>query len=168
MTLQPVFALTPRNSYHFLSPGNSARIYCLGAVLWPQLVPGYRFSFDHQTSSNELFFSTLRAGDRDGDYRYWSNRRAAPYIHLFYDLSDFTQHERVALTFRFDAVSEARIQIYSDAEKLDEEVLHPGDDHFLINVEATDSLNLFFVHVGLPGLPSGGHWFFRGIDGHVA
>ena len=85
-------------------------------------------------------------------------------VQLNYNLSDFTPHKEVALTFRFDATSDSRVLIYTDAGRLDEEILHQGDDQFLIEVESTSFLKLYFIHV----TPGGGSWFFRGIDGYIA
>ena len=87
---------------------------------------------------------------------------------LVYDLSVFEPHKEVALTFGFDAELESRILVYTDNGLLDEEILHVGDNQFLIEVESTNYLILYFIHVNLDGSTYGGHWFFRGIDGYIA
>jgi hypothetical protein len=130
--------------------------------------PSYRNSFDHQHASDEVCFWSNRAGDAAANYTVYTERHNVPHVVCHYDLSDFAPHKEVALTFRFDAVLESRILVYTYAGLLDEEVLHVGDNQFLIEVESTDSLTLYFIHANLDGSILGGEWFFRGIDGYIA
>ena len=168
MALNQVFALTPRNSYINAGTGNVAGINCWGVAHLRKLSSGSRFSFDHEHSSDELFFYSRSAEDDSIDYTVYTVRQRAPHIHFWYDLSSFTPHKEVALTFRFDTISESRILVYSDAGILDEEILHVGDNQFLVEVETTDYLNLYFIHANRVGSGNGGNWFFQGIDGYIA
>ena len=167
MPLQDAFSLTPRNSYLYSGSGHYAKMDVHGISHYRQQYAAYRYSFNHQHDSDELSFA-YRAGDAAADYTAFTERDRAPHVYLYYNLSDFTPHKEVALTFRFDAITESRIQIYTDAGLLDEEILNPGDDQFLLEVESTSALNLYFIHVNRDGSNYGGNWFFRGIDGYIA
>lgn len=164
MALQEAFLLTPKKSYSVTGQGHSAFLNAYGITNKPY----YRESFDYQHAADELYFWRYSAADAAADYRVWSERRRVPRVELHYDLSAFEPHKEVALTFRFDAMSESRVLVYTDAELLDEEILHVGDDQFLIEVESTSYLSLYFIHATLDGSPYGGYWFFRGIDGYIA
>jgi len=168
MPLNQVFALTPRESYLYTGPGHRAQVVCHGISLMPKYVPTYRWSFDPQHASDEAYFRFDRAGDAAANYTLYAERRHVPHIVCYYNLSDFKPHKEVALTFRFDAYMESRILVYTIAGLLDEEVLHVGDNQFLIEVESTDALTLNFIHANLDGSTKGGSWFFRGIDGFIA
>jgi hypothetical protein len=168
MALEQVFSLTPRESYLYSGSGHLAYLTVHGVSNDPNVSSAYRTSFDHQHSWDELFFHSNRAGDAAADYTLWSERNHSSYVQLNYDLSTFEPHKEVALTFGFDAVAESRVLIYSDDGLLDEEVLHVGDNQFLIEVESTSSLYLNFIHVNVDGSSFGGSWFLRGIDGYIA
>ncbi len=168
MPLQQAFSLTPRESRHVTGTGHVGHIEVHGVSFWPKYNPTYRYSLDPQHSSDELCFPSHTAGDGAADYSTWDARRRTPHVRLFYDLSAFTPFKEVALTFRFDAASESRILVYTDAGLVDEETLNPGDDQFLLEVESTDALNLYFVHATAEGSAYGGYWFFRGIDAYIA
>jgi hypothetical protein len=117
---------------------------------------------------DELYFYPWSAGDAAANYTVWANRRHAAHLDLWYDLSAFEPYKEVALTFRFDAETESRILICTQDELVDEEILHVGDNQFLIEIESTDPLFLHFINVNLEGQSGGGSWFFRGIDGYIA
>ena len=140
MPLKQVFSLAPRESYSYTGSGHFARMFVHGTTFWSKFNSGYRYSFDHQHASDELYFQQYTVGDAAADYRSYLTRMKAPHVCLFYDLSDFEPHKEVALTFRFDAVSESRVLIYTAAGLLDEEILHIGDNQFLIEVENTSQL----------------------------
>jgi hypothetical protein len=139
-----------------------------GTSFGPNVSSTYRYTFDHQHASDELFFLQNTVGDAAADYTHWLTWMKAPHVDLNYDLSHFEPHKEVALTFRFDALTESRVLVYTDAGLLDEEILHVGDDQFLIEVESTDALYLRFIHVNHDAQSSGGNWYFRGIDGYIA
>jgi len=168
MPLQQVFSLTPKASYFYSGSGHKSRLYVRGVTFNPKYSQSYRYSFDKQHTSNELYFPAWSAGDPAADYTNWNALRRVPHVSMYYDLSVFEPHKEVALTFGFDAVSESRILIYTDAGLLDEEILHVGDNQLLIEVESTSFLNLNFIHVNVDGSSFGGNWFLRGIDGYIA
>jgi len=168
MPLEDAFSLTPRESNLYSGSGHQAQYSVHGVSNFPMYSATYRWSFDHQHASDELCFHSYRAGDAVADYNDYQMRRHAPHVELYYNLSDFEPHKEVALTFRFDAVSESRVLIYTSAGLLDDEILHVGDNQFLIEVASTDSLYLYFMHVKNDGSSIGGSWFFRGIDGYIA
>ena len=91
----------------------------------------------------------------------------APRIELWYDLSGLGGNKELALVFRFEAVTDSRLLIYTGDGLLDEEILVAGDNQFLIEVETLDQLTLFFINANLEGSTSGGQWFFKGISGYV-
>ncbi len=168
MALEQVFSLTPRESHLNMGSGHTAAMIVYGVSNFPKFSSAFRYSFDHQHTSDELNFQITRVGDAAADYTNWSERQHSPYVELNYDLSAFEPHKEVALTFGFDALSESRVLIYTDDGLLDEEVLHVGDNQFLIEVESTSPLVLYFIHVNVDGSSYGGSWFFRGIDGYIA
>lgn len=166
MPLDQAFALTPRNSWSVTGPGHRAYLYVYGITNYGHHLA--RQHFDHQHGSDELFFSGYRAGDAAVDYSAWWELQKVPYIQASYNLTDFEPYKEVALTFQFDALTESRILVYTFDGLIDEEILSVGDNQFLIEVESTDELHLFFVHARIDGTNSGGHWFFRGIDAYIA
>ena len=168
MPLEQVFALTPREAYLYTAWNHRAHITCYGISHFSESYPGRRSSFDPQHASDEEYFNRFRAGDAAANYTLLAERRRVPLIQCYYNLKHFTPHKEVALTFRFDATSESRILVYTDAGLLDEEILHVDDNQFLIEVESTNPLNLYFIHANLDGETQGGDWFFRGIDGYIA
>lgn len=168
MPLENVFSLTPRESLAFSGAGHRAQIETHGVSFWPRFNPTHRYSLDHHHASDELSFGSFTAGDGATDYSRWEARRRTPHVRLYYDLSAFTPFKEVALAFRFEALSESRLLVYTDAGLVDEETLNPGDDQFLLEIESTDPLSLYFVHANLDGSAYSGHWFFQGIDGYVA
>ena len=171
MSLEPTFALTPRESCHLGDAGpegeNDAFFYVFGATMLPKWTAGYRQAFDPQHASDELYFHWARAADPTADYSSYDARTAAPHIFLRYNLSAFSPHKELALFFHFDVETEARVLVYSKAGQLFDETLHPGDEQFLIEVESTSSMDLFFVHARNPNSSYGGNWYFRGITGYV-
>ena len=167
MALQQAFSLTPRESY-LPGSGHYARMHAHGISNIYKYSPSYRYSFDHQHTSDELYFRYDTAGDAGANYAAYVDRRHVPHVILQYDLSDFQPHKEVALTFRFNAAGESRVLIYTDAGLIDDEILNPGDDQFLMEVESTSPLLLYFIHVNRAGTNYGGSWFFRGIDGYIA
>ena len=166
MALQQVFSLTPTEPYLVTGSGHWARMDVYGVTnFYP---PAARDSFDQQHASDELYFYQYTSGDAAANYAAWNERRRVPQVILSYDLSDFEPHKEVALTLRFDALSESRVLIYTNAGLLDDETLHVGDDQLLIEVESTDFLYLYFIHANRDGSAWGGTWFFSGIDGYIA
>lgn len=168
MPLDQAFSLSPRESIMNSGAKHYARVYAHGASFYPRFSSTYRRSFDSQHTADELYFYPWSASDAAADYTVWANRRHAARLDLQYNLSAFEPYKEVALTFRFDAETESRILICTQDEVVDEEILHVGDNQFLIEIESTDSLNLHFIHVNLEGQPDGGAWYFRGIDGYIA
>jgi len=168
MPLEPTFALTPRNSYVVSSnPNYNARLPIFGADIFPNYNENFRYSFEHQYAEDELYFHNSFAADPMLDYTDFSNRKKAPHVQLFYNLSSLGANKELALIFGFDAVSESRLLIFSNAGLLDDEILNTGDNQFLIEIESLNSLNLYFIHSQRAGSSYGGNWFFKGITGYV-
>jgi hypothetical protein len=91
-----------------------------------------------------------------------------PHVELSFNLTAYGDLKELALVFGFDATGESRLLIFSDAEQLGDEVLTPGDNQFLLEIEGLDQpLHLYFVHVDRAGLSTGGSWFSRGVTGYV-
>lgn len=168
MPLQQVFSLTPRESRTYSGAGDRAHMLVCGVTHMPKYYSTYRYTFDQQHASNELYFPNWMAGDARAGYQAWHERRHTPHVELYYDLSAFQPHKEVALTVRFDAISESRVLIYTSAGLMGEEILNPGDNQFLIEIESTSALRLFFIHVNREASDYGGSWSFRGIDGYIA
>lgn len=167
MTLEPTFSLTPRDSYYYLLNNQYAGLTVYGALFKPKHHEYYRYSFDHQHSADELYFSQYFAGPPTLDYSIWSNRNTAPHILLYYNLSSLGEHKELALVFGFDAVNDSRLLVFTSAGLLDDVSLVQGDNQFLIEVESLEFLNLFFIHVDVGSSSLGGNWFFKGITGYV-
>lgn len=167
MSLQKVFSLTPRESRMRNTAGHSAVMNVFGTVIRGKFTPTYRLSFDQLHASDELHFHHFMFGDEAADYADWLTVLNAPHVNLHIDLSDFGPHKEVVLIFRFDALTESRVLLYTDAGLLGEEIMQVGDDQFLIEVESTDELWLRFMHVNRAGENIGGRWYFRGIDGYI-
>ena len=168
MPLVEAFSLTPRESYFYSEFTNRALLACHGTSQIPKANPGRRSSFDHQHTSDEVYFRDDRARDAAADYAAYAERRRVPHVGLRYNLSAFQPHKEVALTFRFDALNESRVLVYTSAGQVADEILHPGDDQFLVEVETTSDISLNFMHVNLHGESRGGDWYFRGIDAYIA
>ncbi|MFX0209251.1 MAG: hypothetical protein ACFFDT_24925 [Candidatus Hodarchaeota archaeon] len=168
MTLEATFSLTPRSSY-FRAPDNQfyANLSAYGAVFCPNFFETYRNSFDHQHTADELYFELWHAADPALDYRLAQNLKIAPHIRLIYDLSSLGNNKELALVFGFDAWSESRVLIYTNAGLLGDVSLIPGDNQFLIEIESLSYLALYFIDCCLNGQNSGGRWYFKGINGYV-
>jgi hypothetical protein len=167
MTLTATFELTPRNSRYFGSVNNWANLEVYGAYFKPHYGTGYLYSFESQHTQDQLYFSKYYAADPTLDYTIFSNRRIAPHIDLYYNLTALGEKKELALVFGFQADSEARLLIYSDAGLLGEEQLFPGDNQFLMEIETLDYFTLHFFHTLCDGSYYGGDWFFKGISGYV-
>ncbi len=167
MPLDPTFSLTPRSSYMYVSSTRTAYLYAFGVDMYPQFNPSYRYSFDHQHANDELYFQSSFAADPAVDYSNFANRKITRYVQLFYALSGFGANKELALVFGFDAQSESRLLIYTNAGLLEDVTLVPGDNQFLMEVESLDALSLYFIHTRRDGSTSGGSWFFKGITGYV-
>jgi hypothetical protein len=168
MPLEQAFSLTPRDSFFRSGPGDYAGVSTYCTVQLPMYTPISRASFDHQHVLDELYFYKMTAGDPTVDYTQPYHRKRVPRVQLAYNLSSFGPNKEVALTFRFDAISESRVLVCMENELVGEEILHVGDNQFLIEVESTARLLLQFLHVNRDGFGSGGNWFFQGIDGYIA
>lgn len=168
MTLEPTFSLTPRSSYFYSADDYQARTWVHGVSFLPKYSASNRYSFDLQHAQDEVLLPAAMAGDPSVDYSPWSNRRRVPHVHLFFDLRSFGINKELALVFGFDAISESRLLIFSDAGQLSDETLAVGDDQFLIEIESLETnLSLYFIHAQKAGSSSGGSWFFRGVTGYV-
>lgn len=169
MTLEATFSLTPRSSYFFIANDKQARIATVQNVnFYAKTSASYRYSLDHQHAEDELFFQTNSAVDPSVDYSTFQNRKGVSLLRLYFNLASFGTHKELALIFGFDAVTESRLLIFSDAEQLGDEVLNVGDNQFLIVSEGVETyLNLYFIHVHKAGMSMGGGWFFRGVTGYV-
>ena len=88
-------------------------------------------------------------------------------MQLYFNLTSFGTQKELALVFGFDADTESRLLIFSDAEQLGDETLAVGDNQFLLEIESLGSLYLYFIHAQRAGFLYGGRWFFRGVTGYV-
>ena len=169
MTLEATFSLTPRSSYFFVANDTQARIAAVQNVnFYAKVSASYRYSFDNQHAQDELFFQTYSAVDPSVDYSNYQNRKGVSLVRLYCNLASFGTHKELALIFGFDAVTESRLLIFSDAEQLGDEVLNVGDNQFLIVSEGLETpLNLYFIHADSATKSIGGGWFFRGVTGYV-
>jgi hypothetical protein len=167
MSLTANFELTPRNSYFHNAYSEQARLYIFGPVFYPRYYAGYRTCFDQQHDNDETYFYDATAADPGTDYTNYLDRLRVPHIILYYNLSTFGDNKELALVFGFHAVNQSRILVYSNAEQLDDILLEPGDNQFLMEVESVDSLSLYFIHARKAGSNYGGSWFFKGISGYV-
>ncbi len=95
------------------------------------------------------------------------NRSLAPVITLNFDLRALGANKELALVFRFDALLNARLLIFSDAGQLGDVALIAGDDQFLMELEELGPTDLYFIHSRKDGSNVGGDWFFKGITGWV-
>ncbi len=73
--------------------------------------------------------------------------------------------KQLALIFGFDVnpatAINGRVLIYSDAGLISDQILLPGDNQFLIEIESIKyPISLYFIHAG-------GYWFFKGLSGYV-
>lgn len=118
MPLVDAFSLTPRESLVLQASNHLGYVHVFGTTQLRKPYPSYRYSFDHQHTSDELFFYHTMAGDAAADYTQYAQRRRVPHVELFYNLSAFQPHKEVALTFRFDAVSQSRVLIYTNAGQI--------------------------------------------------
>lgn len=115
-----------------------------------------------------MLFQAYSAVDPSVDYSIYQNRKGVSLVRFYCNLASFGTHKELALIFGFDAISESRLLIFSDAEQLGDEVLNVGDNQFLIVSEGLDTtLNLYFIHAHRAAASSGGSWFFQGITGYV-
>ena len=167
MTLTATFALTPRNSRYYVSGTNWANMHIYAGHFLPHMNPGYLFSFEGQHREDQLYFNMHFSADPTLDYTMITNRRTSPYIDLSYRLTALGERKELALVFGFQAYSEARLLIYSDAGLLGEERLFPGDNQCLIEVETLDFNNVYFIDARHDSSRYGGTWFFKGITGYV-
>jgi len=168
MSLTPTFELTPRESYSWSASDQWAYCSVLGMTLLPRYNAAYRSSLDQQHANDEAFFYPYAAADPSLDYAVWNNRRLVPHVELRFNLSAFGTQKELALVFGFDALTESRVLIYSNAEQLGDETLAVGDNQFLMEVESLDTqLSLYFIHANRIGSSNGGWWFFQGITGYV-
>ena len=167
MSLVPTFSLTPRSSYFYSGLHTRAQLAVRGVTCYPNFYANYRYSFDHQHAQDELYFHSHMAVDSSVDYSIYNNRRRVPHALLNFDLGSFGAQKELALVFGFDALSESRLLIFSDAEQLADETLEVGDNQFLMEIESLAGLNLYFIHAQKPGSSYGGDWFVRGVTGYV-
>jgi hypothetical protein len=166
MSLTPTLEMTPRDSFLYVASGHWARMIIHGVSFWTKQIA--RYCFDDQHAQDEVWFPGYTGADPSVDYSNWYNRRFVPHVDLEVDLSAFRANKELALVFGFDAIGESRVQIYSDAGILGDEILTVGDDQLLIEVESLDQrLDLYFIHSHPDGQPYSGSWFFRGITGYV-
>ena len=169
MPLQQVFSLTPKDSMLDLGVEHNARLDIRGSCQISRFGTDSSRSFNGQYMSDELYFASEMVADETTDFTIERNRQKSPHVCLHYRLSAFEPHKEVALTFRFNSMTtESRVLVYSYAGLLEDQILHADDDQLLIEVESTDSLWLYFIHVNLDGSLFGGDWLFRGIDGYIA
>lgn len=167
MTLQPTFALTPRDSYYGPAPLTQAHLHIYGAYFGPKWYEGHPHCYDSLHEADEIFFSTRLGADPTINYSIWPHRKMVPHIQLYYDLRSLGANKELALVFGFRAASNSRLLVFSSAGKLEDVRLVPGDNQFLIEVESLNPLYLFFIHTWLEPHLRGGSWFFKGITGYV-
>jgi hypothetical protein len=113
-------------------------------------------------SGDAFFFTSETAADPGGDYTQWVNRVKAPLLKAYVDMTAFGAAKQLALIFGFQAASpDARVQVYTDAQKITDQTLALTDNQFLLQIDSLDTpLWLYFIHTG-------GSWFFKGLSGYV-
>ena len=169
MTLEPTFSLTPRSSYFREADDKQAQIpEVQNVAFYAKTSASRRSSFDHQHAEDELLYMAYSAVDPSVDYSIYQNRKGVSLLRLDFNLASFGTDQELALIFGFDAVSESRLLIFSDAEQLGDEVLKIDDNQFLIVIDGLEtSLTLYFIHVHRADRSVGGNWYFRGVTGYV-
>lgn len=158
--LDATFTLKPRTPFFWNAPQRHAMLFCYGAD----------FSYANPTdlsslyASDRFFFDAAFAADPNLDYSLWSNLKKTRFLTLSCDLRGYGTQKQLALVFGFDVLYsgfDGRVQVYSNAGILADQMLVYGDNQFLLEVESLDQpINLSFIHTG-------SYWFFRGISGYV-
>jgi hypothetical protein len=160
--LNATFTLTPRSPWWgaYLSPQAQSFLYCYGADFL--LMSPYDFTSLY--SANALYFDSSTAADPNVDYAQWANRRRAPFLELYVNLTGPGKAKQLALIFGFGIPTgglSGRVQVYNDAGLISDQTLASSDSQFLLEIESLDNeFRLYFVHVG-------GSWFFNGLSGYL-
>jgi hypothetical protein len=157
--LTATFTLTPQSpSSNLYGLASWAAMACYGGDFYPEPPQDLPSLY----TSNRYFFDQSVASDPNLDYSKWINRQKARYIECVFDLSVIGAQKQLALIFGFDLDGgPARVLVYSDAGRIQDVNLAPGDNQFLIEFDSLDqSTNLYFIHAG-------GSWYFRGISGYL-
>ena len=95
------------------------------------------------------------------NYSQWSTRRTARFLEASIQITPTGARQQLILIFGFDTCWGGRVQVYTDAGLLSDQILAGGDNQFAIEIDSLDqAINLYFVHAG-------GSWFFRGISGYL-
>ena len=155
--LDATFTLTPRSPYYLL--GNQwSEVFCYGADFFA----AYPYDFSSLYSADRFFFHVYTAADPNINYAQWVNRMRVPFLEFIGDLSvQGGTAKQLALIFGFEAVSNGRVLVYTDAGLISDQTLAVTDNQFLLEIEApAQPIFLYFIHAG-------GDWFFRGLSGYV-
>jgi hypothetical protein len=156
--LDATFTLTPRSPLYLVSSQQYASLNCYGVDFLPF---GSR-DFSSLYSLDQVYFGWPRNADPAINYSLWANRRNAPHLEVYIDLTGLGTSKSLALVFGFEPGWFAgRVIVWNDAVPIADRVLAPGDNQLLIELESLDSVaRLYFIHAG-------GDWFFNGISGYV-
>ncbi len=159
MSLNPTFALTPRNPFHYAASQDSASLFCHGADFLPLPVLDYPTLY----ANDEFLFQESFAVSPGQNYATWNNRRKSRFLDCAIDLRAYGPQKQLALVFGFKMqyTPDARVLVYSDAGFIANQQLLPGDTQFLIEIDSLMApMDLYFIHAG-------GTWSFKGITGYV-
>ncbi len=109
-----------------------------------------------------VFFDGTYFSDPSLDFTKWPNRRIARFLETLCWFGPAAAGKQLILIFSFETyVTEARVQVYSDAALLSDQVLHQGDNQFAIVIDSPERpLSLYYIHAG-------GYWLFKGISGYL-
>ena len=157
--LDATFTLTPQSPVWVSGSGtDSAYLWCHGSDFWSN----NPFGLSYLYSTNQFFFDGAYASDPGLDFRQWPNRRAARFLETWFSFDPAAAGKQLILIFAFDTFySDGRVQVYSDATLLSDQVLHSGDNQFAIVIDSPEQpLTLYYIHAG-------GYWLFKGISGYL-
>ena len=166
--MEPTFALTPRNSYFAGNDAGTqvARLWIYGGDFNTEDNPQMAYSYRRQYEQDKVMFAGGFGAPPGVDYSQWQNRIQTRYIQFHYNLTSLGANKQLALIFGFEAHS-GRIQIFTAAGQIGDQMLDRDDSQFLLVSETLESTFLYFIHTGFEGSPYGGTWFFKGITGYV-
>jgi hypothetical protein len=155
--LNATFTLTPKSPwYHPIFSSWQCSLVCYGA----DFLTFSPYDFSSLYSANCFYFDTTTAADPTIDYSQFANRMRVPFIELYAELWWGTA-KQLALIFGFQAATNGRVLVYTDAGLISNQTLAPTDNQFLLEIDSLASpFHLYFIHAG-------GSWSFTGLSGYM-